>query len=268
MDMIVLRTRVMTGLIFGAVVIGSILGGLWTTTALLVLIGAGSTWEYLRIVHPNQPAIRMSALLIFGLLSALVIYQKAAPQVIYWVLILESAIFIFLLIHLWRPYVNHKKIWWAHVVIYTMMPFLLTMYCLHHIAEQTYFILWILILIWMSDSAAYFAGSWWGKTKLFERISPKKTWEGFLGAGVFTIMTGVILWQITDHMTIWHWVILSVVIWIIGMLGDLYESSLKRTYNIKDSGYFLPGHGGFLDRFDSFIYVLPFSLLIMFFLFS
>lgn len=268
MDMIVLRTRVMTGLIFGAVVIGSILGGLWTTTALLVLIGAGSTWEYLRIVHPNQPAIRMSALLIFGLLSALVIYQKAAPQVIYWVLILESVIFIFLLIHLWRPYVNHKKIWWAHVVIYTMMPFLLTMYCLHNIAEQTYFILWILILIWMSDSAAYFAGSWWGKTKLFERISPKKTWEGFLGAGVFTIMTGVILWHITDHMTIWHWVILSVVIWIIGMLGDLYESSLKRTYNLKDSGYFLPGHGGFLDRFDSFIYVLPFSLLIMFFLFS
>ena len=87
-----------------------------------------------------------------------------------------------------------------------------------------------------------------------------------MGAGFFTIMTGLLLWQITSAQTLHKWLIISILVWVIGTLGDLYESSLKRTYNIKDSGHFLPGHGGFLDRFDSFLYVLPFSLLVLFFM--
>lgn len=266
MDIAILKTRVLTGLIFGALIIGCITAGLWTATALLVLVGAGCTWEYLRIVLPNRPAIRWSAVILFLCLSMMSVSFKAEPSLLYKALLIQCTVFIIMLIHLWLPFIQHEKAWFVQVFFYTMMPFLLAIGCLHHLSGETHFLLWILILIWMSDSAAYFAGSWWGKNKLFERISPKKTWEGFMGAGFFAILTGFLLCQITDALAFQKWLILSVLIWVLGTLGDLYESAIKRTFNIKDSGHFLPGHGGFLDRFDSFIYVLPFSLLVLFFM--
>ncbi|MBK8546560.1 MAG: phosphatidate cytidylyltransferase [Saprospiraceae bacterium] len=105
-----------------------------------------------------------------------------------------------------------------------------------------------------------------GKHKLFERISPKKTWEGLIGGGILTLVVSVLTAYLFPEISMYKWMWISLVVWVMGTFGDLMESAIKRQYSIKDSGSILPGHGGFLDRFDSFIYVLPFVLLIIFYL--
>ena len=97
-----------------------------------------------------------------------------------------------------------------------------------------------------------------------ERISPNKTWEGYVGGGIMAIIAGIAL-SFTSAYSMKAMIIFALIAWIIGTYGDLFESSIKRKHNIKDSGDILPGHGGFLDRFDSFIFVIPFVLSIIYF---
>ena len=121
----------------------------------------------------------------------------------------------------------------------------------------------LLFTIWASDVGAYFAGSMFGKTKLFERISPKKSWEGSIGgailSGGFAYLNSLVL---TD-LALWQWLTISAIVVIVGTYGDLVESLFKRTMAIKDSGKSIPGHGGFLDRFDSLILSIPFIIVFL-----
>lgn len=116
----------------------------------------------------------------------------------------------------------------------------------------------VFILIWCNDTFAYLIGSQFGKHKLFPRVSPNKTWEGFLGGIVSTILGSVIFWQILPGiMPYYGWLGLAIVVLVFGTLGDLFESAIKRSYGLKDSGKFMPGHGGILDRIDSLLFALP-----------
>lgn len=116
----------------------------------------------------------------------------------------------------------------------------------------------LFILIWTSDSMQYFSGKALGKHKLYERISPNKTWEGTIGGLIFTIIAGYILSLFQHDFTTNQWMTIAALVSVLGSMGDLVESMIKREVGVKDSGNFLPGHGGILDRFDSFIFVLPF----------
>lgn len=127
-------------------------------------------------------------------------------------------------------------------------------------------LLGVIFIIWSGDSFAYLVGSWIGKTKLFPSVSPNKTWEGTIGGGVFALITGFLYFYFKEINSASYWMILGVVIYIFGSLGDLVESSIKRFFNVKDSGNILPGHGGFFDRFDSFIFIWPFVYIIHYFL--
>ncbi len=119
-------------------------------------------------------------------------------------------------------------------------------------------------ILWASDSGAYFAGTLFGKRKLFERISPKKSWEGFAGGAVLALafayglpyFFSAIGHDPTIHS--WQWIVIGLIIIVGGTFGDLVESLLKRSIEIKDSGTSLPGHGGFLDRFDGLLISAPF----------
>lgn len=121
----------------------------------------------------------------------------------------------------------------------------------------------IMILIWVSDSCAYFVGSRVGKRKLFPSISPKKTWEGFYGAGMCVLIAAYIIGSVANNHEMSYWVMFAIIIWVLGSLGDLIASHVKRIHSVKDSGTILPGHGGFFDRFDAFIFVLPFICLLI-----
>lgn len=120
-------------------------------------------------------------------------------------------------------------------------------------------IIGIFILIWVNDSFAYLVGRTFGKTKLFESVSPKKTVEGFLGGLLFAVIASVLLYNYTDELSLNKWIALAFVIVCFGTLGDLIESKFKRLAGVKDSGAILPGHGGMLDRLDSLVYAAPFA---------
>ncbi|KYG78665.1 phosphatidate cytidylyltransferase [Roseivirga ehrenbergii] len=122
-------------------------------------------------------------------------------------------------------------------------------------------IIGVLIAQWANDSGAYFVGKSMGRTKLFESVSPNKTWEGTVG-GVLISLGIIYIWSLyfTDLTTI-EWFGLSIIVSVFGSYGDLIESLFKRHLAIKDSGSVLPGHGGFLDRFDGLLFALPFVTL-------
>jgi phosphatidate cytidylyltransferase len=117
----------------------------------------------------------------------------------------------------------------------------------------------ILFLNWANDTGAYIIGSRIGKTPLFPRISPKKTWEGTIAGAVFCLLIGYVLSLFFKELQAFDWVVLGGIVAVFGTLGDLVESMLKRSVGVKDSGRFMPGHGGFLDRFDAFIFSVPFA---------
>lgn len=132
---------------------------------------------------------------------------------------------------------------------------------------DTRIILAIFILIWTSDTFAYLVGRQFGKHKLFERISPKKTIEGFVGGLLFTLIGAFILSKyFMPTIALKHWFAIAILVCVFGTLGDLIESMFKRQANIKDSSNLIPGHGGFLDRLDSIIFAAPiiFIYLILF----
>ena len=120
-------------------------------------------------------------------------------------------------------------------------------------------VLALFIFIWVNDTGAYVVGSMIGRNKMFERISPKKSWEGFFGGLIFVLAASLLFVWYEPVINCYKWLGLAATITIFGTLGDLTESLIKRTLKIKDSGNILPGHGGMLDRFDSIIMAIPAS---------
>ena len=119
-------------------------------------------------------------------------------------------------------------------------------------------ILGYFIILWASDSGAYAVGSMIGKHKLFEIISPNKTWEGSVGGAMLAFAAAYLISVYVKELSLIDWLVTCLIIVVVGTYGDLFKSLLKRSANAKDSGNLLPGHGGFLDRFDSLIGSAPF----------
>ncbi|CDF78313.1 phosphatidate cytidylyltransferase [Formosa agariphila KMM 3901] len=119
------------------------------------------------------------------------------------------------------------------------------------------------ILVWVNDTFAFLVGKNFGKQKLFEKISPKKTVEGFIGGLFFACVASYFIATFTNTLNFSHWLILSIIVSVFGTLGDLVESKFKRQVNVKDSGVIMPGHGGLLDRLDSIIFAAPFIYLFL-----
>ncbi|MCF7561304.1 phosphatidate cytidylyltransferase [Sabulilitoribacter multivorans] len=133
----------------------------------------------------------------------------------------------------------------------------------HHEPYNANILLGSFILVWVNDSFAYLVGKNFGKQKLFEKISPKKTVEGFLGGLFFSCLGSYFIATFTNTLDFTSWLILSIIISVFGTLGDLIESKFKRQANVKDSGVIMPGHGGLLDRLDSIIFAAPFIYLFL-----
>ncbi len=147
-------------------------------------------------------------------------------------------------------------------IVYVAVPFSLLNFIAFSVDNTFHYELIIgpLLILWASDSGAYFAGTRFGKTKLFERVSPKKSWEGSLGGAFAAIVTALIFSRHFPILPQWQWMGVTAIIIIAGTYGDLIESLFKRSISIKDSGKGLPGHGGFMDRFDGLLLSAPFII--------
>ncbi|MBQ3787393.1 MAG: phosphatidate cytidylyltransferase [Bacteroidales bacterium] len=121
-------------------------------------------------------------------------------------------------------------------------------------------VLMLVLMVWLNDSGAYIGGSLFGKHKMWERHSPGKTWEGTAFGVLVTVLVAVFVGPWIQPAVAWyHWLALGLICSVIDTLGDLVESMLKRSVGMKDSGNIMPGHGGFLDRFDSLLIIMPFA---------
>lgn len=165
---------------------------------------------------------------------------------------------------LWR---NHEKpfeniAWSLAGILYIALPLGLTIYLFNPVfpSGPSHYgtLAGFLAILWLNDTGAYFVGSLIGKHRLFERISPKKSWEGSIGGAFFALLTAWAASAVFTQHSLWQWLILALIIIVFGTLGDLVESMLKRSLGIKDSGTILPGHGGILDRFDAVLLSVPF----------
>ncbi|MDR2084834.1 MAG: phosphatidate cytidylyltransferase [Bacteroidales bacterium] len=161
------------------------------------------------------------------------------------------------------PFVNKVSMFF-----YTVVPFIMFM-SFFDFSERLFngnsFLLPFIFIatIWIGDSFAYILGSIIGKHKMAPKISPAKTWEGFIGGLCAVILAMIIFRVIVPVQSYFFWILFGIIIYILGTFGDLTESMLKRKADLKDSGCMMPGHGGAFDRFDSFILAVPFTALLL-----
>ena len=265
--------RAITGIIFVGVLIGCILGGPISFTLLFALITALTIHEFGVIISKqpdveiNKPICMLAGVFLFFGFAYLGVMPGQTE-----ILIPYLCLIIYLLVS--ELYLKKKNPLnnWAYAMmsqIYIALSFaMLNVLAYHSIGNEgelsNYQVqynpilpLSIFIFTWINDTGAYCTGMLFGKHRLFERISPKKSWEGSIGGGVFSIIAAIVMAHYFPFMPISIWIGLALTVVIFGTLGDLTESLLKRTIGIKDSGNILPGHGGMLDRFDSTLMAVP-----------
>lgn len=168
-----------------------------------------------------------------------------------------ALIFYLVALELYKLFSN-KNYFWLILPIYPLFSFLIMIY-LAHVNKALLILLFLSVFIF--DTGAYFFGSAFGKHKLCPAISPNKSWEGFFGG----LLTLIIFLRFISQYPFGQLILVSLIISVLAVLGDFFESYLKRMSGVKDSGKLLPGHGGYLDRFDSAIFAAPFFLLIQIF---
>lgn len=265
--------RAITGIIFVGVLIGCILGGPISFTLLFALITALTIHEFGVIISKqpdveiNKPICMLAGVFLFFGFAYLGVMPGQTE-----ILIPYLFLIIYLLVsELYLKKKNPLNNWTYAMMsqIYIALSFaMLNVLAYHSIGNEgelsNYQVqynpilpLSIFIFTWINDTGAYCTGMLFGKHRLFERISPKKSWEGSIGGGVFSIIAAIVMAHYFPFMPISIWIGLALTVVIFGTLGDLTESLLKRTIGIKDSGNILPGHGGMLDRFDSTLMAVP-----------
>lgn len=261
-----LLKRSITGSIFVAVSLALILINQWTLLAFLLIADVWLKVEFYRIVRNDESKPLSFTGLVAGIVSisvlfAVIVYKADARFL--WVCLVPI-----LLIFVEELFKNEKNplrnvAFTVLSLVYITLPLLFAMLIVFgkYGESVTTFkpgiLVGILVLIWIFDSMAYVVGVPLGKHRLYERVSPKKSWEGTIGGTVFTIAAGFFMHNFFDGINSTDWVVIAVLVVVFGTIGDLIESQFKRSINVKDSGETLPGHGGLLDRLDSFIFTLP-----------
>lgn len=258
-----LQQRTVTALAGVIVIIGCIVYSDWTCLILLLTISTLTQLEFYKLLglDGNQPLTYYGTFCgsVMMMLAYLIEMEKVPFENYFIISPLLSMIFFIKLYKKndLKPFTNIGFTFLG--IIYVALPFALIIVMATRGGNYNYeIVLGSLLLLWASDIGAYFAGTKFGKRKLFERISPKKSWEGAVGGAAFAALIAFVLGQYFTTFEPWKWYCIGAIIVVVGTYGDLVESLFKRSIAIKDSGSSIPGHGGFLDRFDGLLLSAPF----------
>jgi len=253
--------RIKTGILFLIVVLGSILWNEYAYFFVFGVIVVLAMIELKNLVKEAKIQVQTGWALAIGIFVYILSFFISSDMISsQWLLLLVPMIISIFITELYRksetPLMNIAGT--LIVPFYIAVPFS----SLHFLAFQSgsyeYGLLFgFFIVIWSNDIAAYLVGVKFGKRRLFERISPKKSWEGAIGGFIAALLSAFILSYFFKNLSLINWLIVGGIISVMGVFGDLTESMIKRSVNKKDSGNILPGHGGVLDRFDCVIFAAP-----------
>lgn len=256
-------TRSLTGTILVLLILSCLWLGVAPTLTLFAFLTVLSLTEFYRMFN-EHPSIKVSwqmgsfiGLLSFGLLCSVSLGWLPLP----YLFIILPVLFSNMLFELWKNEQNpiHNISIQLLGFTYIVLPFYLMVLLNSLSTHDAPFAIGMFLLIWTNDTFAYVSGRLFGKRKLFERISPNKTWEGTVGGGLLTILVATLLaFYYNDKQDLLFWIVSAILVVPCSVLGDLLESMFKRNLNLKDTGRLLPGHGGFLDRFDAALFTVPF----------
>jgi phosphatidate cytidylyltransferase len=257
-----LQQRLIVGFAGAAGIIAGIYLNQWTYFALFSIICFFSLREFHGLV--NSAGIITNKF--FGVVLGMVLYIGSFLIVTGYLrpsayIFFFALVFVLFLIELFQAHDKpfERTAFGFLAIIYVALPYALLHYIVFKGGLYNYkIILGILLLLWANDTGGYFGGRFLGKHKLYERVSPKKTWEGSISGALLSFIIAACLYYFANSLSLPAWLGLSFIIVVAGSMGDLVESQLKRSLSIKDSGSSLPGHGGFLDRFDGLIVSIPF----------
>ena len=259
-----LGQRAITSVVGAGVILTALVYSDWTYFLIFALILGASQMEFYKLsgldgMLPLKSFGTMLGLLIFAL-TFMVEKERLPHEYLYLIFPLVSLTFFIKLYKKTdkKPFTGVAYTYLG--IFYVAVPFSLLNLAVFSVDAVYHYEILVgcILILWASDTGAYFAGTRFGKTKLFERVSPKKSWEGFIG-GAFSAL--IVAFVISNYFLVledWKWLVIAGIIIIAGTYGDLIESLFKRSIEIKDSGTVLPGHGGFMDRFDGLLLSAPF----------
>ena len=259
-----LTQRIITGVLGSAAIIAGVCVSEWTYCAVFFIIVLFSLLEFYKLAGLDGLVPQKW----FGTLCGVAIFllsfyiERGAISYRFYFLIfpIVSCVYMIKLYKKFerKPFTNIAFTFLG--IVYVAVPFALLNVAVFddHGTYNFEIIFGCLFILWASDTGAYFAGTFLGKRKLFERISPKKSWEGFFGGAALALIFAYGMSMYLHTLTLLQWMTVALIIIIGGTFGDLVESLLKRSIEIKDSGTSIPGHGGFLDRFDGLLISAPF----------
>ncbi len=253
--------RTLSGIIFVALVVGSVILSTVSFVVVFAAITFLGVYEFHKLTNKQETVDVNPLIAAFGGTLLFVISHfsvsgyKDFPLYVFYGLYVVIVIITGLYQIRLNPVHN-----WAYFLtgqIMIALPLSLLNYIMYADGCNPLLVLALFIIIWINDTGAYIAGVTFGRHRLFERISPKKSWEGFIGGALFSLAAGFLLSKFIPQLSLVEWFAFSAIVVLAGTYGDLTESLLKRTLGVKDSGNLIPGHGGILDRFDSLLLASP-----------
>ena len=259
MNTIIIRS--ITGLLYASIILSSLYYDSKLFSFIIFIFSCLSTYEYKKLIG-------MKSFIQYILLGIIFYYfsiKNFNNDLILYILFITLASHIFML--KWLFFKKYKNNLINHFLTYGYMVFGCFFIIAVPFSNGDYnpqLLLFVFLINWFNNSFAYLLGKNFGKNKLLPSVSPNKSWEGFWGGLFFSLIAAFILYKLQIDIRLTHILICSILIPVLATLGDLIQSKIKRDAGVKDSGYILPGHGGFYDRMDSIIFIAPW----MFFIFN